>query len=112
MQSVVRYTDCDLGDVREQRARSAILAVDTPRRLERNASPTVSAPLDELRNRLPALTLADEHRLGRRIDGLRRTRDPQARARQLERIAADVAVAEERIARRRAAVPVVRYPEE
>ena len=79
---------------------------------ERNTSPTVSAPLDELRSRLPALTLSDEHRLGRRLDGLRRTRDPQARARQLERIAADVVVAEERIARRRAAVPVVRYPEE
>ncbi len=72
----------------------------------------MSAPLDELRSRLPALTLSDEHRLGRRLDGLRRTRDPQARARQLERIAADVVVAEERIARRRAAVPVVRYPEE
>ena len=74
---------------------------------ERNASPTVSAPQDDLRARLPALTLADEHRLGRRLDGLRRTRDPQARERQRERIAADVAVAEERIARRRAAVPEV-----
>jgi ATP-dependent helicase HrpA len=72
----------------------------------------VSAPQDELRDRLPALTLADEHRLRRRLDGLRKTRDPQARARQRERIAADVAAAEDRIARRRAAVPVVTYPEE
>ncbi|MCW2699816.1 MAG: hrpA [Blastococcus sp.] len=72
----------------------------------------MSAPQDELRDRLSALTLADEHRLGRRLDGLRRTRDPQARARQRERIAADVAVAEERIARRRAAVPVVSFPDE
>ncbi|TFV53385.1 ATP-dependent RNA helicase HrpA [Blastococcus sp. TF02A_35] len=67
---------------------------------------------DDLRERLAGLTLADEHRLRRRLDGLRRTRDPQARDRQRERIAADVAVAEERIARRRAAVPVVTYPEE
>jgi ATP-dependent helicase HrpA len=72
----------------------------------------VSAPQDELRDRLPALTLADEHRLGRRLDGLRRTRDAQARARQRERIAADVTAAEQRIARRREAVPTVRYPEE
>ena len=72
----------------------------------------MSAPQDDLRARLPALTLQDEHRLRRRLDGLRRTRDPQARERQRERIAADVAAAEERIARRRAAVPAVTYPEE
>jgi ATP-dependent helicase HrpA len=72
----------------------------------------VSALQDDLRDRLPALTLTDEHRLRRRLDGLRRTRDPQARERQRERIAADVAAAEERIARRRAAVPAVTYPDE
>jgi ATP-dependent helicase HrpA len=83
----------------------------------RNTSSPVSAPTrpteeSALRDRLAALTLADEHRLRRRLDGLRTTRDPQARARQRERIAADVAIAEERIARRRAAVPVVTYPED
>jgi ATP-dependent helicase HrpA len=67
---------------------------------------------DDLRSRLSALTLADEHRLGRRLDGTRRTRDLAARTRQLEKIAEDVAVAEERVDRRRAAVPVVSYPEE
>jgi len=72
----------------------------------------VTTPHDDLRSRLPALTLADEHRLRRRLDGTRWTKDPAARARQQERIAEDVAVAEERIARRRAAVPVVSYPEE
>jgi ATP-dependent helicase HrpA len=72
----------------------------------------VSSPQDGLRSRLAGLTLADEHRLRRRLDGLRRTRDPQAREQQRERIAVDVAAAEERIARRRAAVPVVSYPEE
>src|SRR5687767_9369235 len=85
---------------------------DIPCTLERNASPTVTAPNDDLRSRLSGLTLADEHRLGRRLDGLRRTRDPQARERQRERIAADVTIAEERIARRRAAVPEVSYPDE
>jgi ATP-dependent helicase HrpA len=72
----------------------------------------VTTPHDDLRSRLPALTLEDEHRLRRRLDATRRTKDPAARARQLERIAADVATAEERIARRRAAVPVVTYPDE
>ncbi|WP_138734969.1 ATP-dependent RNA helicase HrpA [Modestobacter excelsi] len=72
----------------------------------------MTTPHDDLRSRLSALTLTDEHRLGRRLDGTRRTKDPAARARQRERIAEDVAVAEERIARRRAAVPVVTYPEE
>jgi ATP-dependent helicase HrpA len=72
----------------------------------------VTTPHDDLRSRLSALTLADEHRLRRRLDGTRRTKDPAARARQHEQIAADVAAAEERIARRRAAVPVVSYPEE
>ncbi|WP_222194430.1 ATP-dependent RNA helicase HrpA [Modestobacter italicus] len=72
----------------------------------------MTTPHDDLRSRLSALTLADEHRLGRRLDGTRRTKDPAARARQRERIAEDVAAAEQRIAARRAAVPVVRYPEE
>ncbi|HEY4631402.1 MAG TPA: ATP-dependent RNA helicase HrpA, partial [Blastococcus sp.] len=72
----------------------------------------MSAPTDDLRDRLSELTIQDEHRLRRRLDGLRRTRDPAARERQRARIAADVADAEARIARRRAAVPVVGYPDE
>ncbi|RZU33374.1 ATP-dependent RNA helicase HrpA [Blastococcus saxobsidens] len=72
----------------------------------------MTAPPDDLRSRLSQLTLLDEHRLRRRLDGLRRTRDPQARDRQREELVADVVAAEERIARRRAAVPVVGYPEE
>ncbi|MGZ4667174.1 MAG: ATP-dependent RNA helicase HrpA [Blastococcus sp.] len=72
----------------------------------------MSAPIDELRERLSALTLADEHRLRRRLDGLRRTRDADSREGQRERIAADVAAAEVRIARRRSAVPVIGYPDE
>jgi ATP-dependent helicase HrpA len=72
----------------------------------------VTTPPDDLRARLAGLTLEDGHRLGRRLDGTRRTRDAEARARQRARIAADVIAAEERIARRRAAVPAVRYPAE
>ena len=76
------------------------------------SAPTRPAEEADLRDRLAGLTLLDEHRLRRRLDGLRKTRDPQARARQRERIAADVATAELRIARRRAAVPAVSYPED
>ncbi|MGR7024143.1 ATP-dependent RNA helicase HrpA [Geodermatophilus sp. URMC 62] len=71
----------------------------------------MSTPPDDLRARLAGLTLDDEHRLGRRLEALRRTRDEAARERALGKIAADVAAAEERIARRRAAVPAVTYPE-
>jgi len=72
----------------------------------------VTTPHDDLRSRLSALTLTDEHRLGRRLDGTRRTKDAAARTRQLDQIAVEVAAAEQRIARRRDAVPVVGYPEE
>ena len=72
----------------------------------------MSTAHDDLRTRLAALTLEDEHRLGRRLDGTRRSRDPQARAAERERIAAAVATAEARVARRRAAVPAVSYPPE
>ncbi len=57
---------------------------------------------------LGALTLLDEHRLRRRLDALRRTGDERA----LERLDKDVAAAERRIARRRAAVPAISYPPE
>ncbi|MGY1740847.1 MULTISPECIES: ATP-dependent RNA helicase HrpA [unclassified Blastococcus] len=76
-------------------------------------APAADAPAaGDLRARLAALTVEDEHRLGRRLDGLRRTRDADARARQRERVLTDVAAAEARIARRRAAVPPVTYPAE
>jgi ATP-dependent helicase HrpA len=72
----------------------------------------VSSPQDDLRARLASLTIADEHRLRRRLDGLRKTRDAAARESQRARLVADVVAAEERIARRRAAVPAVTYPED
>src|SRR5690349_6415148 len=58
-----------------------------------------------LRDRLPELTLADEHRLRRRLK--------HARDGQLERLATDVERAEQRIERRRAAMPAtISYPEQ
>ncbi|MPQ98635.1 ATP-dependent RNA helicase HrpA [Modestobacter sp. I12A-02628] len=72
----------------------------------------MSTPHDDVRARLAGLTLEDEHRLGRRLDSTRRTRDPLVRARQREQVAADVERAEQRVAARRAAVPVLDYPAE
>ncbi|NYI08330.1 ATP-dependent helicase HrpA [Allostreptomyces psammosilenae] len=72
----------------------------------------MTSPLADLRARLPELTLRDERRLRRRIDGLRRAGgDAETRRVALEQIAAEVETAERRVARRRAAVPTIRYPE-
>jgi len=68
------------------------------------ASTERAASLDELHERLAELTLRDEHRLRRRVDRLRRGHDD------LDAVVAEVVRAEAAIARRRAAVPEVRYP--
>jgi ATP-dependent helicase HrpA len=65
----------------------------------------------ELAERLPSLTLRDEARLGRRLDGARRIRKPEARAAALAEIAAEIERGEQRAAARRAAVPAITYPE-
>ncbi|MFE0443720.1 ATP-dependent RNA helicase HrpA [Streptomyces fungicidicus] len=73
---------------------------------------THSAPaLDSLAPRLAELSLRDAHRLGRRLEGARRIRKPEARSAVLAEIEAEVAGAEERMAGRRARVPAVTYPE-
>src|SRR4051812_27586438 len=71
-----------------------------------------AAPLDAVRARLAAVTLRDEHRLRRRLDRVRRTRDPAARGRELERLLAEGAQAEARVARRRGVVPAIANPEQ
>ncbi|MFI0217369.1 ATP-dependent RNA helicase HrpA [Streptomyces lydicus] len=71
-------------------------------------APTVSALLE----RLPELMLRDQQRLGRRLDGARRIRKPEARAAVLAEIAQGLDEAELRVAQRRAAVPEITYPEE
>ncbi|MEU5643112.1 ATP-dependent RNA helicase HrpA [Streptomyces milbemycinicus] len=74
---------------------------------------TMPAPaLSALLERLPELMLRDQQRLGRRLDGTRRIRKPEARAAVLGEIADDIERAELRVADRRAAVPAVTYPEE
>ncbi|MFJ1581817.1 ATP-dependent RNA helicase HrpA [Streptomyces sp. NPDC088197] len=65
----------------------------------------------DLAERLPSLTLRDEQRLGRRLDGARRIRKPEARAAVLAEIAAEMDKGEARLAARRAAVPRISYPE-
>ncbi|MBG6138408.1 ATP-dependent RNA helicase HrpA [Longispora fulva] len=66
--------------------------------------PETPRPADLLK-RLPELMLGDQRRLGRRLDAARRDQG------RLPQIAADLATAEERVARRRAAVPTITYPE-
>lgn len=60
--------------------------------------------LRELRTRLAAVTLRDEHRLRRNLD--------RARGGDLTGITAEIAAAEQRVEARRAAVPEIRYPEQ
>ncbi|MEV5399507.1 ATP-dependent RNA helicase HrpA [Streptomyces cellulosae] len=74
---------------------------------------THSAPaLGSLASRLSELSLRDAHRLGRRLEGARKIRKPEARAAVLGEIEAEVAAAEERMTARRGRVPEVRYPEQ
>ncbi|MGA5375729.1 ATP-dependent RNA helicase HrpA [Streptomyces griseoincarnatus] len=74
---------------------------------------THSAPaLGSLASRLSELSLRDAHRLGRRLEGARKIRKPEARAAVLGEIEAEAAAAGERMAARRARVPEIRYPEQ
>ncbi|UXI79538.1 ATP-dependent RNA helicase HrpA [Streptomyces vinaceusdrappus] len=68
--------------------------------------------LGTLAPRLTELSLRDAHRLGRRLEGARKIRKPEARAAVLAEIEAEVAKAEQRIGERRARVPAVTYPEQ
>ncbi|MGW1256001.1 ATP-dependent RNA helicase HrpA [Streptomyces sp. NPDC002513] len=68
--------------------------------------------LGALAPRLAQLSLRDAHRLGRRLEGARKIRKPEARAAVLTEIEAEVAQAEDRMAGRAARVPAVTYPEQ
>ncbi|WP_217208810.1 ATP-dependent RNA helicase HrpA [Streptomyces sp. AC550_RSS872] len=68
--------------------------------------------LGALAPRLTELSLRDAQRLGRRLEGARKIRKPEARAAVLAEIEAEIAKGEERIATRRALVPAVTYPEQ
>ena len=66
-----------------------------------------SPSVEELRERLGALALRDEVRLGRRLDRTRRDRRDR---RGLQRLADQIEHAERVIAQRTAAVPTITYP--
>ncbi|MEU6374054.1 ATP-dependent RNA helicase HrpA [Streptomyces sp. NPDC046909] len=68
--------------------------------------------LGALAPRLTELSLRDAQRLGRRLEGARKIRKPEARAAVLAEIEGEVAKAEERMAGRRSRVPAVSYPEQ
>jgi len=72
----------------------------------------VTASLAELRACLPELMLRDERRLARLADRAGSLRDAGARARAVAELATELDVARQRVAARRAAVPVLSYPPE
>ncbi|MBL6279481.1 ATP-dependent RNA helicase HrpA [Micromonospora fiedleri] len=78
--------------------------------MQNPVSPAATDPIRALQRRLPPLMFRDQRQLRRRLDGVRRLRDPQRRESALAEIAAEVAAAEGRLERRRAALPKITYP--
>ncbi|MEV5008676.1 MULTISPECIES: ATP-dependent RNA helicase HrpA [unclassified Streptomyces] len=68
--------------------------------------------LGALASRLNELSLRDAHRLGRRLEGARKIRKPEARAAVLTEVEGEVGKAEERMSARRSRVPAIGYPEQ
>ncbi|GAA1801670.1 ATP-dependent RNA helicase HrpA [Luedemannella flava] len=67
---------------------------------------------DQLRSRLAELTLRDEGRLRRRLDGARKIRNPDAATRAFAEIEAEIELAELSLAEKKAKIPAITYPEE
>ncbi|MFI6049958.1 ATP-dependent RNA helicase HrpA [Streptomyces violascens] len=72
----------------------------------------MSTSFADLQTLLDGASLRDAHRLGRRLEGARRIRKPEARQAVLDEIAAEAQKSADRIARRSARVPEVSYPEQ
>ncbi|MFF5407048.1 ATP-dependent RNA helicase HrpA [Streptomyces misionensis] len=68
--------------------------------------------LGTLAPRLTELSLRDAHRIGRRLEGARKIRKPEARAAVLAEIESEIDKAAGRMAERRVRVPAVSYPEQ
>ncbi|MFF7752376.1 ATP-dependent RNA helicase HrpA [Streptomyces sp. NPDC007971] len=68
--------------------------------------------LGTLASRLTELTLRDAHRLGRRLEGARKIRQPEARAAVLAELEAEIGKATARMDERRSRVPAVTYPQQ
>ncbi|MFH8379813.1 ATP-dependent RNA helicase HrpA [Kitasatospora sp. NPDC018058] len=75
-------------------------------------APAEGPGIGELAARLPELTLRDQVRIGRRLEGARRVRKAEARQKVAAEIAADIDRAELLIEQRRNAVPRISYPAE
>ncbi|MEU6486176.1 ATP-dependent RNA helicase HrpA [Streptomyces sp. NPDC046887] len=71
----------------------------------------MSTSLADLQTLLAEVSLRDAHRLGRRLEGARRIRKPEARQAVLDEIAAEAGKSAARTAERAARVPEVSYPE-
>ncbi|GFH38788.1 ATP-dependent RNA helicase HrpA [Streptomyces pacificus] len=71
----------------------------------------MSTSFTDLQKQLAEISLRDAHRLGRRLEGARRIRKPEARQAVLDEIAAEAGKAAGRTAERAARVPRVTYPE-
>ncbi|WP_156723494.1 ATP-dependent RNA helicase HrpA [Streptomyces apocyni] len=73
---------------------------------------TSFADLQQLLALIDEASLRDAHRLGRRLEGARRIRKPEARQAVLDEIAAEAGKSAARIRDRRTAVPAITYPEQ
>jgi ATP-dependent helicase HrpA len=72
----------------------------------------MSTSFADLQTTLHDLSLRDAHRLGRRLEGARRIRKPEARQAVLDEIATEAVKSAERVARRAARVPAISYPQQ
>ncbi|MGW2859999.1 ATP-dependent RNA helicase HrpA [Streptomyces sp. NPDC001205] len=72
----------------------------------------MSTSFADLQTLLDGASLRDAHRLGRRLEGARRIRKPEARQAVLDEIAAEAQKSADRIARRSARMPGITYPEQ
>ncbi|MCF3963104.1 ATP-dependent RNA helicase HrpA [Streptomyces fuscigenes] len=72
----------------------------------------MSTSLADLQSLLAEVSLRDAQRLGRRLEGTRRIRKPEARQAVLDEIAAEAEKAAERVRRRAARLPEITYPEQ
>ncbi|MFG3282596.1 ATP-dependent RNA helicase HrpA [Streptomyces sp. NPDC048111] len=72
----------------------------------------MSTSFADLQTLLDGASLRDAHRLGRRLEGARRIRKPEARQAVLDEIAAEAQKSADRIVRRAARMPGITYPEQ
>ncbi|MFI6153893.1 ATP-dependent RNA helicase HrpA [Kitasatospora sp. NPDC051170] len=77
-----------------------------------DAAQSAGPGIGELAARLPELTLRDQVRIGRRLEGARRVRKPEARQKIADEIGAEIDRAELLVEQRRGAVPRISYPAE